>query len=320
MLKKLITYFLFAVLFFPACDAPRENPLDPENPDNPFTSISGIVRTVSFPNQPIANVNVFWDKANVLVKTNFSGSFIIKDVKPEEGYLYFEKQGYSPDSTKITWNDRKNISITQQLNSIPKMIDGSIISSVANRYGNIQVYKVTVNVEIVDDENDVDSVFIKNNDLEIEKVLDNTSVTVFENEFSPSELNLSSIDDVIGREFEIVAKESNGKEFNIAQLTVKRIIKESIETLSPLNNEVIQDTLTLNWRRFTPGYPFHYFLQIYTNTVEPDLVWEKNNISSDKILFDVSNPPSPGNYFWVVWAIDEFGNRARSLPATFTIE
>lgn len=319
---RIFINIILIILFFFGCDAPRENPLDPDNPNNVFTSLTGVVRTVKVPNEPINGVNVFWPNANVVVQTNSSGNFYIEDLIAQNGFLYFEKTGYSKDSVFVEWNNSKNVNIIQQLNSIPKLVSGNLTSSVENRIGfpDLQVYRLIVETIITDDENDVDSVFIKNDEIGFRGSLNNISVTVFQNQFAPSQMNLSSIDHIIGKEFDVVAKDVVGKTFSIGTLSVKRIIKESIETIAPSNNETIQDSLVLNWRRFTPGYPFSYSLSIFTNTIDPELVWEKKDISSQEILYKVSDNILPGNYFWVVWVIDEFGNKARSRPASFIIE
>ncbi len=319
MKYSLLNIVLVATLFF-SCDAPRENPLDPENPDNIFSSLSGIVRTVKVPNEPLSGVNVLWSKANIVVQTNSTGNFSIEDLKPENGYLYFEKEGYSKDSLFVDWNGRKSVNITQQLNSIPKLVSGKLASTVINRFPDAQVYRINAEANITDEENDVDSVFITNNDLQFSGNLNNLSVTQFQQEFTPEQMNLTSVDDIIGKEFNVIAKDANGKTFNIAQLTVKRIIKELIETISPANNETVSDSLTLNWRRFTPGYSFTYSLSIFTNTVDPELIWSVNDVSSEEIFYEVESNINPGEYFWVVWVIDEFGNSARSRPASFIIQ
>ncbi|MCB9248128.1 MAG: hypothetical protein H6613_06095 [Ignavibacteriales bacterium] len=59
-------------------------------------------------------------------------------------------------------------------------------------------------------------------------------------------------------------------------------------------------------------------MQIYTDEVPAILVWQKEIISSEiQYLTDVNL--SSGDYFWVIWAIDEFENRTQSKPASFII-
>lgn len=319
MKKILLNIILCGLLFF-SCDAPRENPLDPDNPDNIFGSLTGVVRTIKVPNEPLSGVNVFWSEANIIVQTNADGTFTIEDLKPTDGFLFFEKNGYSRDSLQVNWSGRKTVNVVQQLNSIPKLVDGSLTSSVENRFPETQVYKLNIDAQIIDEENDVDSVFIMNDELQFTGNLNNVSSTQFQQEFTPAQMKLSSVDDIIGKEFYVIAKDANGKTFNIAQLSVKRIIKELVETIFPSNNETVSDSLILNWKRFTPGYSFTYSLSIFTNTVGPDLVWSTSDISSDEIFYEVADNINPGEYFWVVSVIDEFGNRARSRPASFIFE
>lgn len=317
---KIYLIGLIGFLFFFSCEAPRENPLDPENPDNNFSTISGVVRTVKVPNQPIEGVQVFWEKEKILVQTDADGTFRIEGISPESGMLFFEKEGYSRDSLEVIWNDTRFVTITKQLNSTPKFLTGSMISIVENRFDDIQVYSILVRTFITDDEGDVDSVFIQNSQIDVNTPLSNVTPVFFQHEFQIDQLNLTSIDDAIGREFDVVAKDALGKEFVINQISVKRIIKDNIVNNTPSNNEIIpSDSLEFNWTRFTPGYSFNYWLQIYTNTVDPDLVWERNNISSDDIMLDIESTLSPGDYFWVLWVVDNFGNRARSRPLTFRI-
>jgi hypothetical protein len=61
-------------------------------------------------------------------------------------------------------------------------------------------------------------------------------------------------------------------------------------------------------------------LEIYTNEVAPVLIWQEKNIPKDKTAHTVDDVLPAGNYFWVIWAIDTFGNRSRSKPATFIVQ
>ena len=78
-------------------------------------------------------------------------------------------------------------------------------------------------------------------------------------------------------------------------------------------------SLLLEWRRFTPGFDFTYLLQIYTDELDEVLVWQTET-DSEKIEFLSDANLSPGDYFWVIWAIDEFENRTRSKQASFIIK
>lgn len=106
MLLRSISILLFSIVLIYSCDAPRLNPLDPENPNfitHKKYSIKGIVS--SAPSVPIANANVYWQNESRIVKSDQIGSFLFQDVDPINGWLYFEKDGYKNDSLFVEWTD-----------------------------------------------------------------------------------------------------------------------------------------------------------------------------------------------------------------------
>ena len=139
------------------------------------------------------------------------------------------------------------------------------------------------------------------------------------NTISLEDLHITSIDIVIGKEFQINVFDSDAKKFIIGKSNIKRIIKEEITTTAPLGRDTINTpNPLLEWRKFTPGFEFRYLLEIYTSEVLPILVWQKE-ISSAEIQYLTDANLSSGDYFWVIWAIDEFENRTRSKPSSFII-
>ena len=75
----------------------------------------------------------------------------------------------------------------------------------------------------------------------------------------------------------------------------------------------------MEWRKFAPGFEFRYILQIYTDELDKVLVWQKEINSNEIQYITDANLPSD-DYFWVIWAIDEFENRTRSKPASFIVK
>lgn len=322
MITRILGLILSIILLlFSGCNADRINPLDPDNPGNVLVKIEGTVETISVPRSRLNDVEVFWQTGNKLVKTNTLGLFSIEEISQNNGWLYFRKSGYSPDSIFVDWQNRKNISIQMFLNAVPKLDTLVFGSSVLNKYPNRQTYSIEVRAGISDDENDVDSVFIFNEDLNILKNLEfNISTGFFENSFSVEQLEIQSIDETVGKTFIIRVNDKNGKHFDIGSSNIKRIIKEEIEFDSPADNQLVTVPFNFRWRRFTPGFDFNYMIQIYTDEVSPELIWDSSQISKDSISVSFSNALAAGEYFWVIWCYDEFNNSGRSKPATFRIE
>ncbi len=317
--RSLSILILSAALFY--CDAPRLNPLDPQNPDYQFAVLDGYVKTATVASLPIAGVNVFWRPQNILLTTDVNGYFKLDNLQKQNGWLYFQKEGYSSDSTLVSWNNQKNFYVNMSLNSIPRIDSLSIYTSVVNRYPDVQQYKLAIHAGISDDEGDVDSVFVVANQLNFNKPLAyNPLSRSYQKDFSQADLGLQSIDEGIGKIFNIIVKDKQKRIFNIGSSTIKRIIKQEVLPETPSNKQIVGSIPTLRWTRFLPGFNFHYMVQIYTDEVSPVLIWQKDNISKDDIQVITGTTLSAGDYYWVIWSIDDFQDRCRSKPVSFVVK
>ena len=304
-----------------SCDAPRLNPLDPQNPDYQFAALDGFVKTVTGPPQPIAGVSVFWKSQNILLTTDANGYFKLDNLPKQDGWLYFQKDGFSSDSTLVQWNNQKTFHVDMFLHSIPRLDSLAIYTSVENRYPDVQKYKLTIQAGITDTEGNVDSVFVVANQLHFNRQLNyNPSSRSYQNDFSQTDLGLQSMDEGIGKIFNIIVKDKQKRIFNIGSSTIKRIIKQEVLPETPSNKQTVGSTPTLRWTRFLPGFNFRYMVQIYTDEVSPVLVWQKDNISKDDIQVISGATLPAGDYFWVIWSIDDFQDRCRSKPASFVVQ
>jgi hypothetical protein len=98
------------------------------------------------------------------------------------------------------------------------------------------------------------------------------------------------------------------------------VIRQEVVFISPSGNEVTSSQPDLTWQPYTPGFDFYLQLQIFTSEIIPQLVWGRNQVSADSVSYTVDQELPPGEYFWVIWAVDDFGNRTRSKPASFRVE
>jgi len=321
--SKILFIFISIVFLISGCDAPRENPVDPNNPDNKFAELSGTVKTKGFPFIPIQNVNVFWENENVIVQTSAGGNYNIPDIKKDDGWLYFNSAGYSGDSVFIEWNERKKISSEIFLNSNPVLDSLEFYSIVENRFQVNQIYRIVVRARITDFEgvNDIDSVFLQNEELGVKSVLLFNSLTGFyERTLSPIDLQVTDLNELIGKDFSLVVNDLDRRTFTIANTFIKRVINEEIELISPINNAVVSIPFNLRWKRFTPGFNFNYEIEIRTNDAERDLVFKAANVSSDSISYPITTQFIGQDFFWTIWAVDEFNNRSRSKPGSFELQ
>ncbi len=305
-----------------SCNAPRSNPLDPQSENYSLGIINGSVQTYSIPYSGIFGVNVFWQNGGELAQTDSLGNFKIDRIKPIDGNLIFQKNGFRSDTVFLVWGNTKVLNPQVNLNRIPQIDSISIYTMVINQYYPPQTSELIINTKIIDPDNDIATVYVRNSQLGLNKALD-FSVTEknYQTILSTSDLNINDIEQTIGLDFNIYVKDVFNHEFMVGSEKVTRVIKNGVSINSPANDTTLTSTPDLTWRRFLPGYPFTYMVEVYTSDfANSQLVVRQNNISMDSLSYHLNSTLPSGNYYWVIWAIDQYGNRSRSLPATFKIQ
>jgi hypothetical protein len=312
---------LFVTVLIFSCNAPRNNPFDPYNSDNELVELDGYVRSMSLPRIPLAGTTLIFENSKLIVTTDNDGYFRFDNVHVNNGWLKIQKNGYLKDSIYISWESKKNKTVEIFLNELPLLENYTISSIVINRYIINPITYLVINAKISDKDNDVDSVFIFNPELGLKKSMDyNVNKKSYETTLYPFEMNISDIEMIVGYSFKILVKDINQNIIEVGSDEVKRIIKSEVIFESPKDLEIVSSLPTLKWRRFLPGFSFSYLVEIYTNETNAQLLWRKENISSDDITVNVDSPLQAGNYFWVVWCMDSFNNKSRSKPASFVVE
>lgn len=283
--------------------------------------IDGVIRTVAFPRVVLSNVQVYWKNQNIFIETDNQGRFSLANLNIKSGWLYYSKSGYSPDSIFVNLESQRTVSLELFMNKIPLLENFSIYTVVTNLFPNRQLYRLYIQTTINDAENDVDSVFIRCQELNFNKQLFfNPSTRAYERDFDPGELGVASLEEAVGKSFSIIAKDDNRKVFNIGSSNIKRIIKQEVTPRSPVNREVVAPNFTIIWNRFEPGFSFKYRIQIFSDDINRFLIWESGLISSNDVQVVVPNVISSGDYFWVILCIDEYQNVSKSKPASFVLQ
>jgi hypothetical protein len=312
----ILSIYLLLTLSFWSCDAPRNNPFDPQNPDyESALDLTGNVYTYRVPHVAISNVKVTWDNRRIdYSKTD--GSFRFNAVVQEPGWLYFENNSYLVDSMYI---DFTSLNVTKYLNTRPVLDSLLFYSSIDNKNDGRQLTSIEARLHISDPDNDIDSVLIISKTLNFYRSLTyNISDKYFEGSYT-----FSKPDAVLGHEYEIYIRDTQKNKIYLSKQIIKRVIKEDLVKLNePDNGDTTIITPTLKWQRNTnPGFPFKYTVEIYTDGFNPTLVWHKDNITPDLSVTNTIAVDIPLTedryYFWNVWVVDEFQNRSISLEKGF---
>jgi hypothetical protein len=308
-LLRIVAAISYLFLFNLSCNAPRDNPFDPLNPVYDYGIIEGTVQTSSVPRTGVEDVNVLWQPENIITKTDANGQYKLNNIHTEDGNLIFYKEGFQSDTLIISWGTSKREFTQLYLNRIPVLDSSLIYSTVINQS---QRYELYVKAWITDLDGYVDSVFVYNSELNIRKPLDNN----FQATITQGELNVTDIEQIVGKDLLIVTKDKDGNEFTIGTCRIIRVIKDEVTGLVPANDTAItQQPINLQWTKFSAGYNFTYTVEVYTN--EAQLVENKENLPSDSTSYYLSQTLPQGNYYWVIWITDKYQNRSRSRQATF---
>lgn len=318
----MIRYLLIIILLAAcSCNAPRNNPLDPNNPDSPLGIIVGQVKTYSLPNTQMSQVTVIWKPGNSITLTNSAGTFRIENAQPLDGWLVFQKTGFQVDSMLVEWKDKKLVNVQQLLNAIPQLEIFQVYSIILNQYPSFQRSQISIEAEISDSDNDIDSVFVEHALLKKRKVLEpDGSTNRYQRTLSQYDFNIVHPEELIGKDFQIYVKDRRSYRFSVGRTQIKRVITDEIVIESPSGYQIVSSTPTLKWQRFAPNFTSSLTIEIFTQDFPPQPAWEKSGISIDSTNYVLDTSLPPGEYSWVIWCIDEFNNQCRSKAASFKIE
>jgi len=312
---------LFAFFSFYGCEAPHLNPLDPENPENHYHWLTGQIRTFSVPRVPLKNVSVIWPVQEIYALSDTGGFYSIETTGAQDDWIFFDKPGYFSDSAFVAWENQKSIYIDVFLNARPSLDSIKLYTTVLHRYPSLQTEQTVLELMITDPDNDIDTVeALIPVTLKPLAIPYHTTLKLYTRTFSVFELEVERLDNLVGYPFYLSVRDQfdHVSIFELGAIT--RVIGDEVHFRAPSGNEITSPNPTLSWDKFNPGFEFTFTLEIYTAELTPLLQWRKEQIGMSISSWMVETPLPEGPYYWVIWAVDSFGNRTRSKPASFTVE
>ena len=181
--------------------------------------------------------------------------------------------------------------------------------------------RMSITAHITDNDKDIDSVYIKNDYFQIKEYLRyNIESDLYELSLTSAHMNINSLEEIIGHNFNLMVTDKFNNVFELGQKDLKRIIYNQIQYESPSSYQLVSSTPQLKWYPIEVEFNFTYRIEIFTDELHPQMVWEKDNIPADSTSFTVDRPLQQNEYFWIIWCVDEFQNRASSKAASFKVE
>ena len=303
-----------------ACSAPHDNPLDPENPDYSLASLSGTVRTAGTPHLPVAGAAIWWQPGSSLIHTSAAGTFSLGPCPPASGWLYCSHPDFFSDSLYTELPPAGSKEIEFLLNHHPALTGCNLYSVVLNRYPALRSYQIGIDCRVVDPDGDIDSVRLRQESLGVNALLGYAAdAASWQRSFSLQDLRLNAIQQITGLDFAVEVADRSGHRLQVGEARVRRIILDEVSFIEPANAQSVTRTPLLRWQRLAPGFSFTWSIEIYAADLLPLKVYEKTGLSPESTSLQVDAPLEPGEYYWVLWCVDEFSNRARSRPASFVV-
>ena len=323
---KLNPGFFVALLFACLNDADRTNPLDPKSGSQNTGSISGQTLSYYSPFSTVPGVEIRLEPGPFVKISDVQGRYVFSDLAVGRYKIRAFKDGYADallDSIQIQLQQVATIDIN--LDALPQMAGSSITSSHISRWWpqtDLLLLAANVRVQDSDGLNDIVTVELMIPDLNF---IDTLSVTgspgVFQTQILESQLPGRNLQEVLGRQIVIRAKDRAGFSNNSTPQFVVRIIDDVPITLSPQGLETVATTNpTLQWQAVNQPYQFSYLVELYrVDFGINNLVWQSDAIEHTTTETVVPDNLAAGTYFWTIAIVDEFGNMSRSKEASFQV-
>lgn len=300
-------------------DAPHDNPLDPIN----GLEIQGKVERL-YTADPIPGAKVTLLSNNVVSISNQEGNFRLKgDFSPGNYSVTCEIEGFRAETLSVSLP--QETPLTFKLDALPVFTNMKLTTHHIARFfppDDLFFIQLEVTVNDSDGLGDIQQVTYHIPSLNFSDTLTQVSPPqpIFAGELEPHHAGLLTLHEFIGHPFFFTVSDIPGAISRSQGQYLTRIIEEIPTGVSPTGGETVSPPFTIEWQPDILPYSFTYAIGIYQQFFNFSvLIEEVTEIPSDSTSITYSTPLAPGNYYWVVYIEDEFGNRSRSRENPFTI-
>ena len=324
---KNIIFLLIPFLFYGCIsEAPHDNILDPESKNfENFGKITGNVSTYYQPFSPLANAFIQIDSMNLSTRTDKDGFFEITNIPSGTYKVKSFYYGYRTDSATVTISN--NIQdINFNLNALPAFESITVNSHHVSRWFPAEDFyylAVSVNVSDLDGTNELDSVKIDIPSIGFTDTLFSTGAnglyqqTIFENQ-----MPVQTMRSLEGIPMHFICWDRVNNKTLSSDKYIPRIVQDVPVIISPTALQVINNFPTeFSWEQIFLEYDFNLKIEIYQINIGIfSKVREYNNILPNTATFMVNQSLPPGDYFWVIYIVDEFGDTSSSKEGSFRVQ
>lgn len=311
---------LFAYLILTGCtaEAPRINPLDPAL----GIRLDGAVQR-SANGEAISQALLITQPGERSAVTNTIGEFTFEETfEPGTYKLICTKPLFAPDTMMLDLQSSENALF--ELNELPLVLDASVTSRFEARF--LPPNRVFLEFNVLGSDQDRPNSLILasaeiptlawNGDLtEVETSADQ----LFFSRHVPSDFGIENLESLIGVPVQFTVTDAEGGKSNTYQNQLARIITRLPRPLEPSGMATMPFDFV--WEPVTLPFEYTWTIEIYLNVgvnLPPVDIIENIPSNLDRITYN--NPDlNAQDYFWVLYIVDEFGNRSRSYETTLEL-
>lgn len=309
---------IFAILFLTGCvsDAPRDNPLDPAN----GISISGKVERL-YSTETIAGATIILTPGQISVLSNSAGEYRFEDLAPGPYQLVCSAPGFQNDTIAVDLQINQSLA-PFKLNGLPELDDILIrtFSTFSFRYADTFGVTIEVAADDPDGLSDLQSVSLEIPALSFQDTLTAGGNGNFNGRFVLEDLGISSLQQLVNTPFFFNGEDISGARSGSAEKFISRILEDPPTGVTPVN-DIVTPPFDIEWQYSGSNFSYTFDVAIYQYDFGPDpfivalrdIPPTTNKVNYTGFLSDSLE------YYWVVFVIDEFGNRVRSNDHPFLV-
>ena len=317
-MNKVLYFSLILFLLFSACDAPRENPFDP-NASNAVTTTIQLFHLLPS-STVVSGAEIFIPEINQLKRSDQTGTAVFIHPNMDSITVISRGEAFFPDTTVFN-NLSKTNTFQIRLNTKPQISETQLTSFYENIENHNNLTSLSIRTQIIDPDglNDIETVIIRQEKLDFTDTLEieNASELRFAKSFSLAQISPSlTPGEVTELNFELSVKNKNTESIPSGPLNIVRVIKENLLILSPESGSAQTDTVKFSWQKMTLDYDFTYNLVLQRLGGETHTY---NLIPASQNILQVSNLMA-GTYFFSLQVQDRPGNICQSPFSSFTYQ
>ena len=256
-----------------------------------------------------------------IVVSDIQGNFTWSN-RLERGQYQVIARGAFYDSDTQLVDLKKDTSLVFKLNALPQFEEVNLTSLHITSFIPPDEYQVEIGVLASDGDTqaDIQTVYFEVPDLAVQDTLVRISnqQARFAGIFSRAQLNITFIEELQGIPFYLHAVDLAGGNSVSAAQYIYRVINTAPRPVSPDGSASLPINFT--WQSLVLPFDFTYSIEIYPNSpISLPPVVTVNQIERTATTHTYSGNLPSGSYYWVLYIVDEVGNRSRSRQVELTI-